>query len=78
VSSSACVVLSLVRDEGLARDEELVTNQADGTLWYAPDAEEEDELYHAAQDDALRREEGLPLEEYQLPHGVPSVFLVCS
>jgi hypothetical protein len=38
-------------------DEQLIANEADSSLWYTPDAEEEQELYQAAQEDAVREEE---------------------
>ena len=41
----------------------------DGRMWYAPDLSEEDELYDAAVEDALREEEGLRPKEFEMPDG---------
>ena len=50
-------------------DDYLVRDEQDGSLWYAPDLSDESELYEAAQEDALREEEGLAPEEFVMPDG---------
>jgi hypothetical protein len=46
-----------------------VEPDADGPLWYKPDISEEEEVYAAAEEDALRLQRGQPLREYEMADG---------